>query len=115
MEKESKDRRRHHRFGTAGSSEILLLDEGGKAVRRSGESLNMSVGGLLLKTSEKLPLGATVLLKLDLDEPSEWKLEAIGKISRVNEHKGGGFDIAISFEAAQAEEAAVLLKANQRD
>jgi hypothetical protein len=115
MTEGEKDRRRHHRFGAAGKSEIVLLDENGKAVKRSGKSLNMSVGGLLLHTAEKLPLGATVLLKLDINEPSEGKLEAVGVVTRVTEHPGGGYDIAINFEGAQIEDTAALLEANKMD
>ncbi len=110
MADETDDKRRHHRFSAAGESEVVLLDESGKAVSKPGRSLNMSVGGLLLKTNEKLPLGAMVLLKLDLDEPAESTLEAVGKISRISERSDGGYDIAVNFEAVVTEDAAVLLQ-----
>ncbi|HUX05777.1 MAG TPA: PilZ domain-containing protein [Acidobacteriota bacterium] len=109
MTDNKKDQRRYHRFNAAGGSEVVLLDESGKTMRRAGESLNMSVGGLLISTNEKLPLGATVLLKLNLDEPAERKFEAFGRISRISERSDGGYDIAVTFEAVEGKESAELL------
>ena len=85
------------------------------------ESLNLSVGGLLLNTSLDLYVGALVKIKLRLDEISAFKPEvgsdrsveepdlvAVGEVVRISGDHEIGFEVAVKFVAIHEGDVAAL-------
>ena len=75
------ERRQHHRYPINAPTEYILAGN-----RAQATTLNMSSGGVLLKTDERLPLGSPIRVLIDwpvlLDERCPLRLVIAGKILR---------------------------------
>jgi len=90
-----KEKRRHQRIEYTGEAEITLLNEDGTEGKTfTSQLLDMSSGGVLFFSEEKLGLNIMVKMKISLITGI---MDAIVRTARVMENKDSGFNIGAYF------------------
>ncbi len=124
-DREAGERRKFTRVAASAVLEIMQIDRADPELASDrytpAESLNLSVGGLLLTTDLELDIGALVKMKLRLSEISAFKpakerdrsgeapdLVAVGEVVRVRGAREIGFEVAVRFVAIHDGDVAAL-------
>lgn len=94
----SPDKRRFVRINTRGEIKVMELGFTNPA-RASGESKNLSIGGVLFQNTHPFKLGSTIQLNIAIGH--EPPLLAIGKVVRVEKLDNGLYDIGVSLSLSE--------------